>query len=700
LLPEKAPPTGLPPGAVLIEDPYRKAAIAERDRLVAAGATLPEGYTSRLTKGLGLNWTDEIMAGMTTPLEMIKRGVGPVEAYRYAKAREDLETEKARENTGALGTAVEVLGGLATGGRGVLGATLPKAGAVVRQVPGVMGAIGRYAGNVGKAAAIGGVAGAGEGNTLEERALSGVVGTVLGGVIGAAAPPVVNTARWAAQPLTNQLRRLAASPTSPFGSVEDVAAGQISRTIDRSGKTAEQIAREVADANASGQPYILAEGIGTEGQRRLAGIAKSPGAARQWIDRDLGERDLGRGLRAQEAVETGLGVPRGQTGQEAQMALTREAQTASRPYYEAAEAMQPVWTPRLQQFFEHPDFKRALGEGFHAERTRALTAGRDFNPRDYAVTDFNEAGDPILGAVPNMRSIHLMKLGIDRMINKHRNPVTGRVDTADPAVRELQGAQAAFLREVDSLNPAYAQARAAYAGPAQIRTAVERGQDIPMGGRPEDTIRRFETQTPAVQQGERIGIADRVAQMISKGSETGPLPAYLRNAKGRQELDWLSLHQGPRQPIPPNQLARASDPARFQPDPLRRALEREATMRSTFSQARGGSQTAENLADMADNLPAAPDIVGVGSNLLSGNWLGAAKALAPAAQRGIKGETEAQRTAMARILMERDPNEIAAIMQRIKDLQARQRAAAAARAGAATGALAPSLTGTYTNRRP
>jgi hypothetical protein len=33
-------------------------------------------------------------------------------------------------------------------------------------------------------------------------------------------------------------------------------------------------------------------------------------------------------------------------------------------------------------------------------------------------------------------------------------------------------------------------------------------------------------------------------------------------------------------------------------------------------------------------------------------------------------------------------------------LQARQRAAAAARAGAATGALAPSLTGTYTNRRP
>jgi hypothetical protein len=559
-----------------------------------------------------------------------------------------------------------------------------------------MAAIGRYGGNVGKAATVGGISGAGEGDTMGERAVGAGVGTALGGAIGAAAPAVINTVRWAAQPLTNQFRRLApSSPSAPIPNAEDIATGQVARTIERSGKTQQQIAQEVADANASGQPYILAEGIGLEGQRRLAGIAKTPGAARQWIDEDLGARDLGRGMRAQEAVETGLGVPRGLTAEEAQLALTQRAQRNSRPFYQAAEQVQPVWSERMQQFFQHPEYQKALKEGFHVERTRALAEGRPFNPHDYAITQFDEAGDPIMSAVPNMRTIDLMKKGVDQILNKQRNPLTGHLDTNDPYVNALQRSQQAMLREVDSLNPMYARARAEYAGPAQMRSAVERGRDIPMAGRPEDTIRRYNAVPPNEQAGNRIGIADRLAQQMNKGTETGPLPAYMRNLKGRQELDWMSQHQGPRQPVPPNQMARRSDPMQFQPDPMRRALDREKIMRKTFADARGGSNTAENLADMADNLPPPPDLIGVGSNLFAGNIIGAIKAAIPASARLQRGENEAQRTAMARILMERDPTEIAAIMQRINDMAVRQRAAATARAGAA----AAGGTGSGNNRR-
>jgi hypothetical protein len=299
-----------------------------------------------------------------------------------------------------------------------------------------------------------------------------------------------------------------------------------------------------------------------------------------------------------------------------------------------------------------------------------------------------------------MRTIDLMKRGVDQILNRQRNPLTGRLDTNDPYVRALQRSQQAMLREVDSLNPAYGQARATYAGPAQVRSAVERGQQIPSGAaRPEDTIRRFDQTNPLEQQGTRFGVADRVAQLVSKGSETGPLPAYLRSPKGQQELDWMSLHQGPRQPLPRNPMARASDPVRFQPDPMRRALQREATMRKTFSDARGGSQTAENAADMLDTaLPPAPDIVGIGTNLAHGNVMGALRAIAPTAARGVRGETEAQRDAMARILMERDPAELAAIMQRIDDLMARRRAASTARSGAASSVTAPALL-PYMDRR-
>jgi hypothetical protein len=153
-------------------------------------------------------------------------------------------------------------------------------------------------------------------------------------------------------------------------------------------------------------------------------------------------------------------------------------------------------------------------------------------------------------------------------------------------------------------------------------------------------------------------------------------------------------------------MARASDPMRLQPDPMRRALEREATMRSTYAQARGGSQTAENLGDMLDTaVPPSVDAVGVIGNALAGNFMGAAKAALPAATRLVKGESEAQREAMARILMQRDPLEMSLTMQRIADLQARQQAAAVARAGAGGelgGEIAgdpPELQRIYVNRR-
>ena len=688
LLPKKtATPDDLPPGAMLIEDKYKTAAKEEQAQLPKPGAV--SDYTRRLTQGLGMNWTDEAVAGLMTGPEMLKRGtIDPREAYNYAKARENLILEGARERTGKLGSAVEVLGGLATGGRAVLGGALPAAGQAIRQAPGAWNAVGRYFGNVGKAGLVGAAGGAGEGDTLGERAVGGAIGGGLGLGIGAAAPAVINTVRWAAQPITNQLRRFAPSNvTAPITNVDDIATAQIAKTIDRSGKTPNQIAQEVADANASGQPYVLAEGIGVEGQRKLAGIAKSPGRARAEIDEALSDRDLGRGLRAQEAVDRGLGMPHGRTAEEVTQALTQYGQRASRPLYQAAEQVQPVWSPRMQEFFEHPEYQKALREGFHVERTRALAEGRQFNPRDYAITQFDEAGDPIMSAVPNMRTIDLMKKGVDQILNKQRNPLTGKIDTNDPYVRALQQSQQAMLREVDSLNPAYGQARAAYAGPAQVRSAVERGQNIPAAGRPQDTIRRFEAQNPLEQQGSRFGLADAVAERIAKGTETGPLPAYLRSPKGRQELDWMSLHQGPRAPRDPANLSRG-----FHPEPINRALEREKAMRATFQQARGGSQTAENLADMADNLPPAPDYAGVFGNLFSGNFLGAAKAVIPAAGRGVRGDTEAQRLAMTRLLMQRDPAEIAAIMQRVNDLQTRQAAAATARAGAGADAASDTMT--------
>jgi hypothetical protein len=51
------------------------------------------------------------LAAMQAPLEAYRRGVGLSEGYAYSKAREDQILSDARRNTGALGTASELIGG-------------------------------------------------------------------------------------------------------------------------------------------------------------------------------------------------------------------------------------------------------------------------------------------------------------------------------------------------------------------------------------------------------------------------------------------------------------------------------------------------------------------------------------------------------------------------------------------------------------
>ncbi|WP_301406299.1 hypothetical protein, partial [Enterococcus entomosocium] len=98
-------------------DKYQQAAQTDIAAAKASGLDEGAGFTRRLAHGATLGADSTILAGLQTPLEMIKRGTfNPAEGYRFAKAREDQIMSDARDNTGALGTAAEVLGGGVAGG--------------------------------------------------------------------------------------------------------------------------------------------------------------------------------------------------------------------------------------------------------------------------------------------------------------------------------------------------------------------------------------------------------------------------------------------------------------------------------------------------------------------------------------------------------------------------------------------------------
>jgi len=73
------------------------------------------------------------------------------------------------------------------------------------------------------------------------------------------------------------------------------------------------------------------------------------------------------------------------------------------------------------------------------------------------------------------RTWNYVKRGLDDLIEKRRDPVTGRPPN-DQMTRALQNARLQLRSELDRINPAYGRARAAYAGPAAQKQAMQQGR--------------------------------------------------------------------------------------------------------------------------------------------------------------------------------------------------------------------------------
>jgi hypothetical protein len=646
-------------------DKYQQAAIDEAKS--NPGIDKEAGFTRRLVHGATLGADNTIMAAATTPFEMAKHGtLSPAEGYNYAKAREDRVMDKARENTGMLGSAAEMLGGAVTGGG------LAKGGVTAaRALAPDAGLLARSAASAVDAGGLGAVSGFNEGNGIGERLTNAGKGLGTGLLLGGAIPVAGTIAKGVTAPIFANIKARA----NPEGFAES----QLARAVHESGQTPQQLGRAVEDANAAGQPMTLADALGYPGQRMLSTVTRAPGEGRTEAVRFLNERQAGQGERVANILDEGLGT--GNTARQSVDQLTEQARRESAPLYREALDKQPVWNDRMQQFFSDPVTAQGLREGVGVQRLESLASGRRFDPNDYAITHFNEAGDPMISGVPNMRTINLIKKGWDQMLEKYRDKTTGRL-VLDEQGRALDQVRKAFLREVDGLNPTYGQARATYAGPAQVREAVGVGGDAAARGRAADNIDRFNAMTDPSKQGFRIGYADKRIGKIESTPGVGSNKVQpLTSQKAQQELDALSLHQGPTQP--------------GQAAPMQQRLNREQTMFETRAQALGNSKTAENLADDAA-MAVDPHLIG---NIVTGNWHGALRNVLSAGHTAMTGNTPAVRAAVGRMLLDRGVNPAnlqAAIGQTVARIQFIQNLSRNLGRGAA-GALAVSRPGQTVN---
>jgi hypothetical protein len=593
----------------LTPEAFRAKVITPKPAPQAEKSSYSDGFMASVNP-LGLG--DEVGAAGSTVGQWIGNKINPDKmpfpgwgaAYDANVANERAKIAKFRDENPVAGYGGAILGSMGAAGNpassigpSALGNTVSGIPVIGPKLAGFLNAptaatVGGRMAQTGKTGAgIGGVYGFNEGEGgISDRAGSAVGGALMGGAIGAGAVPVIEGGVGAAQKLYSAL-------AEKFGSSEAPGVRKIMEAMRRDRITPEEAAAKLRDnPNAA-----LMDAAGENTTALAAAAGTVPGPSKQVAQKFIEDRMGGRGQRMVGAVDKNL-APSGELYSTIEELSAQRAKDAA-PLYEAAYSSGPVHSDRIAGMLKDPIMQNGLKQGLEIQRLNALAEGKAFNPVDYAITGFNEAGDPIIGGVPNMKTLDAVKKGLDNIIDGYRDGVTGRVNL-DQRGAAIDNVRRQFLKEIDAINPDYAAARSAWAGPSADIAAAKLGRSF-VNKDEEVTAKMLASMSDSEKDAFRIGAARALKDMIA--SNTNGAAQKFADSRG---LLWDRM--------------RAIFPDKAEFSAFKQAMENELKMQQNerFVSSRVGSPTAiKNLAveDM-QNDPGA--IIQGGRQLVGGDKLG------------------------------------------------------------------------------
>ncbi|GMM93124.1 hypothetical protein [Qipengyuania sp. MTN3-11] len=232
----------------------------------------------------------------------------------------------------------------------------------------------------------------------------------------------------------------------------------VAQTVRGARDTAEQdIVDALTQARDLGVPMTLADASPELGSLAGSAVRFSPttaGTARSV----MAQRNQGQLDRLAEAVERDLG-PVTNIPQRSED-LLQQARAQAAPLYDAAYAAPGAELVDIADLAERPTFAAALREGY----TEMLDEGLD-----PSAVGLQQAGENIMIAAPSWQALDYTKRGLDNIIERGIKQGDG------PAVRRATSMKNMLLSRMDEANPAYREARRAYAGPAAERAMLDEG---------------------------------------------------------------------------------------------------------------------------------------------------------------------------------------------------------------------------------
>lgn len=479
-----------------------------------------------------------------------------------------------------------------------------------------------------------------------ERVANGVDSIPLGAGIGAAAPFVGSAAR-----------RVGAAVAAPVMSFFGRGSGPraeryVGNTIEKSGKSLDEINREIADAITEGQPdFVLADALGRRGQRALSGVARLPGGHQNGIADFLDTRQAGQGERMAGFVRDGFGMrpgglpDMGASGANSSLPGVNAYQQAGREGISSASQAEEVLSGYRRDIsgLNYTSARNDAGPvdvrgilGLIDSRIGGMDGSNITGDGiDSVFLKFRNrlaADPPPNGEASRELSDFSRVLGVKQDISDARKVATRKGE--HNKARELMALERSLDAELEASSAGYRRANDEHRNISGIIDALSEGAEMfRPGSRAADNAKRFDAMESGQQSAARIGYGDKALARIEGAAEGADKSRPFTSAKSQEDINTL-----------------ATDPGL-----LGRRVQRERDMFETRRQALGGSMTADNLADVSD--AKGGSVAGLVTDAATtGGAVTVARNIAHGIASAGKGINEETAQAIADALLSQNPN--------------------------------------------
>lgn len=629
-----------------------------KNRMREAGKQLPspmQGFVTAM-QGPLFGFLDEITGGVQAG-KAIATGEDPQKAYTQYRDLIRGAEQQYRQDYPTVSAIAPAMVAAPIYVAGPQIAMAPKAGATAAQNLGraALGA-GLTAAGYGAISALG--ESEGEGGNLLSDALKGAASS---GVTGGATVPVAAILGKAAGGAGRMARR-AVGQNVPADTTfaQRKVAEQLIRDTPESANIKKPLDRLLAYQKYYGNDAAIVDLGGGQTMSTLNTLSAMPGKTKEAALRLANERAAGRGAAIVREADKALGTGGTQYRQTIdELVGAREA--AAKPLYQQLRSMTLTADDDLSSIINAARELGALKEA----RTMSTAMRQKFTLEDAPT----QAGIPV-----GMADMDMVKRGLDQLVRKETDAVTGKVSPKGMAYQSLL---VDLRNKLDDLTidpqtgkSIYKSARDAFAGPSQLKEAAEIGRQAFSP----DKEWKIADAIAGMSQSERDAMRIGLVQAVKEKAGTQAGQTWLMN-------NWKN--PGVREKI---QMAFGPDSGKFLA-----SLQKQLKMKNITSGTSSGSQTAPLAMNAEDlGIEAVQDVANAAAASKTGNISGLWASLNNIYQRASLPEPV--RNEMGRILLMKGPKarqELLAIGRTLEQLNVQQKALA--KGGAFVGAANPWL---------